>query len=65
MKGHTRGIEDLVMDEEGRLVSSSSDLSIRLWNTERGIEVASLRGHLTSVYGLEAVEGGIWSGKNN
>jgi WD40 repeat protein len=63
-QGHRRGVESIVMDEEGKfLYSGSSDNSIRKWNAESGECVTVMDGHLTSVYHLFYWDGSLYSSK--
>ncbi|KAK9762959.1 hypothetical protein K7432_010786 [Basidiobolus ranarum] len=62
MKGHNRGIEDMGLTLDGEyLISVSSDIKIKKWDVESGVEVQEFNGHLTSVYGLSITEDDIWS----
>ncbi len=64
-KGHTRGIEDLLISEDGEyLYSASSDRSIRKWELSSGSEVAKYEGHLTSVYKLHMHDDTLYSGES-
>ena len=63
-KGHSRGIEDLALDEtETFLFSASSDGHIRKWNAKSGECLQVFAGHLTSVYALKIFNEEMWTGK--
>jgi WD40 repeat protein len=65
MKGHTRGVECLAMDDNGEvLFSGSSDCSIRRWDVKTGVCLGVMDGHVTSVYSLVFNDGNLWSSKN-
>jgi COMPASS component SWD3 len=62
-KGHSRGIEDLALDEtEDFLFSASSDGHIRKWNAKTGECLHVFEGHLTSVYALKIFNEEMWTG---
>ncbi|TPX30486.1 hypothetical protein SmJEL517_g05948 [Synchytrium microbalum] len=64
LKEHTRGVEDILLFEDGkRLASASSDGSIKIWDVQSGQVLVTLTGHLTSVYRLGMNEEGdqLWS----
>ncbi|MFH7244247.1 MAG: AAA-like domain-containing protein [Spirulina sp.] len=49
--GHTAHIRDLAFDAEGRyLASASEDRTVRLWDADRGEEVAVLEGHTDIIW---------------
>lgn len=62
-KGHTRGIEDLALDEgETFLYSASSDGLIMKWNPLTAECLQVFKDHLTSIYCLKIVEEEMWTG---
>ncbi|KAJ3001546.1 hypothetical protein HKX48_002814 [Thoreauomyces humboldtii] len=61
-KDHTRAVEDIVFSDDGlHLFSASSDTTIKKWDLGTGNLVATLQGHLTSVYVLALSDGCLWS----
>ncbi|MEM7132452.1 MAG: NB-ARC domain-containing protein [Chloroflexota bacterium] len=55
--GHTKGVSNLLLLFDGRLISSSggneaSDNSIKIWDTEKGALLHSLEGHISGVSNL-------------
>ena len=51
MKGHTGGVNSVVFSPDGKkIVSGSWDCTIRVWDSENGIEIIqSLKGHSENV----------------
>ena len=70
LRGHTRGggkpnriflpaVHALALSQDGkRLFSAGSDQTIRMWDTQTGEEVLTLRGHTDEVMALAVVPGG-------
>ena len=53
MKGHNSSVKFLAFNHNGTLLSSgSSDYTIKLWNVETNIEIATLKGHTNNVYSV-------------
>ncbi|RUS22958.1 WD40-repeat-containing domain protein [Jimgerdemannia flammicorona] len=64
LQGHSRGIEDFAVSEDGAyLYSASSDRSVRKWEIASGRCEAVLEGHETSVYAVRVLEGEMWTGE--
>jgi WD40 repeat protein len=62
-KSHTRGVDDIAIDEDGKyLYSASSDTTIKKWDLETGDLIDTLNGHLTSVYKIIISDGCLYSG---
>ena len=62
-KGHTRGVDDLLLSEDGEaLYSSGSDCAIIKWDLATGKAMIRFEGHLTSVYKICMYDGTLYSG---
>jgi len=53
MTGHQQLINDVKFSPDGRIIASASfDKSVKLWNSNNGTYIASLRGHVQAVYSV-------------
>lgn len=52
MAGHTSDVYALQELRDGRLASASKDLTIRIWDTDKGVQVQQLKEHTRAVYAL-------------
>ncbi|EKD10830.1 hypothetical protein SPLC1_S050380 [Arthrospira platensis C1] len=53
MGGHSNRVEAVAIAPDGkRAVSASSDKTLKLWDLERGTELATLRGHSDRVWAV-------------
>lgn len=53
MTGHQQLINDVKFSPDGRVIASASfDKSIKLWESNTGTYIASLRGHVQAVYSI-------------
>src|SRR5829696_1094092 len=61
LRGHTAGIMDVAFSRDGRrLVTASSDMTVRLWDPSVGKEVLVLRGHSGKVVGARFSPDGLY-----
>lgn len=53
MTGHQQLINDVKFSPDGRIIASASfDKSIKLWESNTGKYITSLRGHVQAVYSI-------------
>ena len=52
LNGHTASVNDLLLLPNGQLASASDDNTVRIWNTETGKLVKTLRSHKDYVTSL-------------
>jgi WD40 repeat protein len=53
LKGHTSWVKSVAFSHDGtRIVSGSSDNSVRVWDAATGEEVRTLKGHTSSVFSV-------------
>jgi WD40 repeat protein len=45
LNGHTSTVNSLAVLPDGTLASASTDKTIKIWNTVKGIEIRTLYGH--------------------
>ncbi|MEL6348763.1 MAG: hypothetical protein AAFV53_37005, partial [Myxococcota bacterium] len=57
LRGHTRGIKGVRFLGDQRLLSWSSDATLRLWDLSAGDEIATLKGHKKLIKGVELLPG--------
>jgi len=58
LKGHTSAVHAVLQLSDGRLVSSSFDRLVKIWNLEKGTCELSLKGHEGFVWGLLELKNG-------
>ena len=58
MEGHSAGINGAQMLSDGRILSWSSDGTLRLWDSSNGELLAVLVGHTASIVGVEVLSDG-------
>jgi WD40 repeat protein len=53
LQGHTGGIRTVTITPDGQqIISASGDHTIKIWDLQRGVELATLQGHTDGVSGL-------------
>lgn len=62
LRGHTQNVKCVrfVGDDGGKIVSGSSDCTVRLWDTTTGICDAVLEGHGSRIWDVDASRNGAW-----
>jgi WD40 repeat protein len=64
LRGHFYQVNAVVMTQDGlKIVSGSSDRTVRLWDLESGAQLRELTGHSEPIFGLALIPpyGGRWS----
>jgi WD40 repeat protein len=50
LKGHTKSVDSVAFSSDGmRIVSGSTDKSVRVWDASTGVELKELKGHTNGV----------------